>query len=300
MTETSRRKKVMIVDDSEIVLAVAQYALQLAGYDVVTHPRPAGCLALVLQESPDLLLIDVNMPGLNGDTVVKMLGSTQSNGEMIVLLHSSLADDVLAQKAAAAHAHGYICKSDSPQNLVRQVSGWLRPSAPSGTHGVARNSLNVGDRVSEPRVAVSGRVASSEYRAGRLLLVDHEMSELAGLRRLVISHSGQVEFALSGKEALRRLQGANPPDVVILGRLVGSPNRDQVLSDAVRLDPRWKTRFVTISDANTDAQRPGLAATHVPRPVTEAALRDAIQRCLASADRGARPQVEILGTIRES
>lgn len=281
MTGQSLRKKIMIVDDSEIVLAVAQYALEAAGFDVVTHPRPAGCIALVLQQAPDLLLIDVNMPGLNGDTVVKMLGSTQSESEMIVLLHSSLDDDVLAQKASAARAHGYIRKTDNPQDLVRQVSRWLRPGLRSGTHQLSLGKVEIADSA-RPVPNVSGRVTSSTCHAGKILLVDHEMVELSDLRRLLLSQPGPVEFALSGKELLRRLQSESPPDVVVLGRLVGSPSCDEVLREAIRLEPRWRSRFIRIHDDASDGSN-YFDVIHLRRPITAVTLQAAIQRCLQNA-----------------
>jgi CheY-like chemotaxis protein len=282
MSGQSLRKKIMIVDDSEIVLAVAQYALEAAGFDVVTHPRPAGCIALVLQESPDLLLIDVNMPGLNGDTVVKMLGSTQSDTEMVVLLHSSLSDEILAQKAAASRASGYIRKTDNPQDLVRQITRWVRPGFRSGTRWLSAGGLEFSDNSKPPLPTSSGRVTSSSCHSGKILLVDHEMVELSDMRRLLLSQPGSVEFALSGKELMRRLQSESPPDVVILGRLTGSPGCDEVLRDAFRLDSAWRARFVLIHDNTVDA-RTYSDVPRLRRPITAVSLHNAIQRCLQNA-----------------
>lgn len=336
MTEPTQRKKVMIVDDSEIVLAVAQNALESVGFEVVVHPRPAGCIALVLQEAPDLLLIDVNMPGLNGDTLVKMLGATQANAQMIILLFSSLSADILAEKATASRAHGYIRKSESPTDLVRQVSRWIRPGSGSGAYqfgsnatlaregsdsrlriaaaeaplardgSVSRMGIAVAEngvvrdgsdsRLKIPAVGASAArdVSNSQLRmtaaatarsksSGRILLVDHEMVTLSEFRRLVMSHPGPVEFALSGSEVLRRLQSECPPDVVVLGTLVGSPSAEELLSQASRLSPRWTTRFIVIHDGATDPRTYLLGNTRLRRPITEASLCDAISDCLQYA-----------------
>ena len=291
MLASPERKKVMIVDDSEIVLEVARYALQSAGYDVVTHPRPAGCITLILQEQPDLLLIDVNMPGLNGDTVVKMLGSTRASADMIVLLHSSLDDEVLAKKATASRAHGYIRKTESPQDMVRRVSRWLRPgTATSGTHPLRSATSETGARTSDPKVAVSGSFFAADRIAGKILLADQDMVELSDLRRLLKSQPGAVEFALSGKEVLRRLQSDNPPDVVVLGRLTGAPTAKDVVREAAQLNARWNSRFIIVHDGALNLQGDalnvvlaGYAFTHLRRPLTEMSLCGAIQNCLQYA-----------------
>lgn len=286
MLTSSERKKVMIVDDSEIVLAVAQYALQAAGYEVVTHPRPAGCIALILQEQPDLLLIDVNMPGLNGDTVVKMLGSTRANTDMVVLLHSSLSDEVLAEKATSSRAHGYIRKSDSPQDMVRQVARWVKPS---GLQKLTSGSFEVAGRSSEPKIAVSGKYPAADRIAAKILLAHHDIVQLSELRRLLGSQLGSVEFALSGKEVLRRLQMDQPPDVVVLGSLNGSPDTHEVAISATRLNAKWNAKIIILSEGGfsssegAEVRIGGRTFTRLLRPFTEVDLCGAIQNCLQMA-----------------
>lgn len=282
MAEESRRRKIMIVDDSQVVLAVTRVVLESAGYEVVTHARPSGSITLILKEAPDLLLVDVNMPGLNGDSLVKMLGSTQSNNETVVLLHSSLSDEVLAQKVKASRAHGYIRKTDNQQALIRQVNRWFRPGAASGNHSIKNDAA---EDSADSRSAGSDQVsavAGSPGFSGKILLVDHEMVKLSNLRRLLLSQPCTVEFALSGKEAVRRLQSECPPDVVLLGWLVAAPSCDEVIREALRLSPRWRSRLIVVHDNKIDAHLYHQIA-RVPCPVTEAALRGAIQDCLKLA-----------------
>ncbi|HEY5956781.1 MAG TPA: response regulator, partial [Polyangiaceae bacterium] len=260
-TSANERKKVMIIDDSEIVLAVARCALESAGFEVVTHPRPAGCIALILQEMPDLLLIDVNMPGLNGDTVVKMLGATQVNSTMVVLLYSSLQDDVLIQKVKVSRAHGYIRKSESAQDLVREVSRWIRPGVAGGVHSLGQISLG-SDRTSSGNMLASARSSDSQQMAEakvdvaflaskKLLLVDNDIVALSEYRHLTKSLSGTVEYALSGTEALRRVHSDRPPDVMVLGTLKGSPDIDEILGKVLRLGPGWKSRCIVLDDESS-------------------------------------------------
>jgi CheY-like chemotaxis protein len=292
MIETIRRKKVMIIDDSEIVLTVAQRTLESAGFDVVTHPRPTGCIALILRELPDVLLVDVNMPGLNGDTVVRMLGSTQVNAQMVVLLHSSLQDDVLARKAKASKAHGYIRKTESPQDLVREVSRWVRSAGNSGAHRMSLDSISsrsssgtmlAGSRVSDSPDASAARIEGPAPLVKKLLLVDHDMIALSEFRHLTKSLSESVEYALSGVEALRRLQSERAPDVVMFGRLIGSPNLEEVLRGIERMGARWKSRCIVLHDEVLRDLPSPLEITRLRRPVTEAALCKAVQACLQRA-----------------
>jgi len=291
MIETIRRKKIMIVDDSEIVLAVSRRVLESAGFEIVTHPRPAGCIALILQEMPDLLLIDVNMPGLHGDTVVRMLGVTQVSSPIIILLHSSLPDEVLAEKVKISRAHGYIKKSDNPQILTREVWRWLRPSANSGPHSMdalvaaraSSGTMLAGARVSDGPEWPGSKEPAAKQRERKLLLVDQDMLALSEYRRLTKSLAKTVEFALSGRQALQRIQSEDPPDVVVIGRLSGIPGVDEVLHSIAQLGARWKSRCIVLHENAVHDWPRTLEITRVQQPVTEAELCRAIQGCLQRA-----------------
>src|SRR5690242_20012919 len=65
--EKMERKTILVVDDSPVVLELTGSALEGAGYKVVLRSRGEGTVAAVLQERPDLVLLDVNMPRLSGD-----------------------------------------------------------------------------------------------------------------------------------------------------------------------------------------------------------------------------------------
>jgi two-component system OmpR family response regulator len=121
-------KTVLVVDDSDIVLELVKKTLEGAGYFVITRNRPSGSVAAILRDKPDVVLLDVNMPTLSGDTIAKILERVSQQPETLILLHSNLSIDNLRLKAIATGAHGYIQKTDSPSELVRRIEYWLRRS----------------------------------------------------------------------------------------------------------------------------------------------------------------------------
>ena len=118
----------MMVDDSAVVLEAGRLALEDAGFDVVTAENPLLVHAMMRKERPDLLLIDVNMPAANGDTVTKVatqygLLGKQSNPP--VVLYSDLPDRELAARAKECGAAGYIRKTGDEDKLVSEVRRFL-------------------------------------------------------------------------------------------------------------------------------------------------------------------------------
>jgi CheY-like chemotaxis protein len=315
-----RKPKIVVIDDSEIVLEVTRGALEGAGYDVVTHDRPGGCVALILHEKPDLVLMDVQMPGLGGDTIVSVLAKAQPGGDTVVLLHSSLSGDVLRAKAAAAGAQGFIQKSGDLFNLVREVSRWLKRYSPAGSlsSGSMRAALSLsnddprssgmrpaatasskGSASSPGMAAVSsaeavvelGRRTSQTLRvdAPTLLLIDDDMTVLSSYRRLLQNEEVSVEFALSGAQALRRLLSDNPPDCVLCDMLLPDISGIEVYQRAVAAEPSYRQRFAVATGASTMPKVATFLSTFtgpiLHKPVQPAQLTSAVRACLS----GARP-----------
>jgi two-component system, OmpR family, response regulator len=124
----SRKPTIVIVDDCEVTLASTAEVLDRAGYRVITRDRPAGCVAMMLQEKPDLVLLDVCMPTVSGDTLVKLFSKASPNSGTIILLYSALDEPLLRSKAKSSGAHGYVSKTNDGALLLRAIRRWLRPS----------------------------------------------------------------------------------------------------------------------------------------------------------------------------
>ena len=184
MFRANQQRKILVIDDSEIVLEVTRAALESAGHRVVTHDRAAGCVALILQEKPDLVLMDVNMPHLSGDTIVGVLGKAQPRGDTVVLLHSSLSAEILRVKAEAVGAQGFLQKTGDLFALVREVNRWLKRTPPSTGTSSARllAAKDVGLNPSSGRMRAApdlGTPSSSQQRAAPEF---NERSSSAGMR----------------------------------------------------------------------------------------------------------------------
>jgi CheY-like chemotaxis protein len=83
---------------------------------------------MMLQEKPDLVLLDVCMPTVSGDTLVKLFSKASPNSGTIILLYSALDEPLLRSKAKGSGAHGYITKTGDNAALLRAMRRWLRPS----------------------------------------------------------------------------------------------------------------------------------------------------------------------------
>lgn len=118
--------KIVLVDDSLVALEWAREALAPLGFDVVTYNASLGIQAFVRKNQPRLVLLDVNMPALNGDLVCRMLKESPQTKDVLVALYSSMPEDELSQLASKSGADGYIIKTSDVSQLSQRLEQLLR------------------------------------------------------------------------------------------------------------------------------------------------------------------------------
>lgn len=117
--------KILIVDDSKVVLMATRMALERAGYSVVTRCDAVGSTAEIMRERPDLVLLDVDMPLLSGVDLVQSIKRREGLRDVIVLLFSAKPASELRQLALLTGANGFLPKPKDLNEVVVAVDRWL-------------------------------------------------------------------------------------------------------------------------------------------------------------------------------
>lgn len=119
-----RRPKVLVVDDNEVCRAVVRESLQQNGFDVVELDNPVGMSSVVNYEKPDIVLMDVEMPAIDGDKAVQILLKHRLH-DCKVLLYSGKPAAELARLVRACGAAGFVSKSVTDTALASVVRSHL-------------------------------------------------------------------------------------------------------------------------------------------------------------------------------
>ncbi|ESQ92804.1 response regulator [Asticcacaulis benevestitus] len=115
-------KRVLAVDDSKTMRDMVNFTLKNAGYEVIEAEDGLKALALAKAQSVDVILTDINMPNMDGISLVKELrAQPQYRSTPILILTTEGGDD---KKAAgrAAGATGWIVKPFSPDKLIAVIN----------------------------------------------------------------------------------------------------------------------------------------------------------------------------------
>lgn len=118
-------QKILVAEDQTELREMISLTLELAGYHVNTAPDGEAALQGATDFHPDLIIMDVHMPGLSGTEVCQRLQNSQSLQGTPVLLMSGMASNEEIQTAFAAGAHEYIRKPFELDQLIKRVDALL-------------------------------------------------------------------------------------------------------------------------------------------------------------------------------
>jgi CheY-like chemotaxis protein len=106
-----KQKRVLIVDDDPVVITVVQAWLAVDGHDVLSHSTPFGTAQVVRATNPDIILLDVLMPGLPGEAVALAVRKLNQGKDLKIIFFSGSTPERLAALANEYGAAGYIEKT---------------------------------------------------------------------------------------------------------------------------------------------------------------------------------------------
>jgi len=116
-------KTVLYVDDNDEILEIIGMLMEGTDYHLLTVNDSSKAVAMCLEKTPDLVLMDINMPGMNGFEVTKKLRSSGFNNPIVVLTASESDDD--RKQAKAAGSTDYILKTVDMRNVRSIIDQYI-------------------------------------------------------------------------------------------------------------------------------------------------------------------------------
>lgn len=121
--------KILIAEDERDIRDLIDFTLSYNGYEVLTASNGEEAIELVHQEMPDLILLDVRMPRMDGYEVCKQLKSNPLTTTIPVAFLSAKGQEAEVDAGLQLGAEAYILKPFSPNDLVSQVAELLKEKA---------------------------------------------------------------------------------------------------------------------------------------------------------------------------
>lgn len=118
--------KILVVEDNPANIKLAEFLLGKAGYEVLTAADAARGIELARQHLPDLVLMDVQLPGMDGLTATKLLKADAQTAGLTIIALTAFAMKGDEEKMLAAGCDGYIAKPFQYQAFIARVEAALK------------------------------------------------------------------------------------------------------------------------------------------------------------------------------
>ena len=206
--------KILVVDDEAVLLETIVYNLELAGYQVITAADGATALEMAHREKPDLMILDLMLPVIDGLEVCRRLRREDDTAGMLVLMLTAKSEEIDKVVGLEVGADDYVTKPFSKHELLARVKALLRRANKPVVEPTETHPLN--------------------SRPGRMLVCGPIEMDLDGRR---VNRSGQeIELQPKQYELLKCLM-QNRGTVL---------TRDQLLQNVWGYDYAGDTRTVDV------------------------------------------------------
>ncbi len=211
----STREKILVIEDEADILEVTQYNLTREGYRVTTSRDGEDGLARARRDAPDLVILDLMLPGLDGLEVCRRMQSDPITSGIPIIMVTAKGEESDVVTGLQLGADDYVAKPFSPKELVARVKAVLRRGPLREERGtserIVRNGLVVD--AGKHQVLVDGEAltfTATELRLlhflashpGRVFARDQLLSRVIGDHAVVIDRNIDVHIG-----AIRRKLG---------------------------------------------------------------------------------------------
>lgn len=122
----NQRYSLLLVDDDPDILALLQEQFRDQPFDIFTAPEGASALSLIRNQKPDLIVLDVRMPGLSGLEICRFLKADKNTREIPIIILSARSDEIDRVLGLEFGADDYVTKPFNSQELILRIHNVLR------------------------------------------------------------------------------------------------------------------------------------------------------------------------------
>ncbi|MXY98829.1 MAG: response regulator [Gemmatimonadetes bacterium] len=164
------RQTILVVDDEPDIVEIIQYNLEKSGFDVIVAADGSAALEKARDETPDLIVLDLMLPGLEGTDVCRILKQDERTRSIPILMLTAKSEEIDRIIGLELGADDYVVKPFSPREIALRIRNILRRRSEPASPGPVRAGPLVID-VEGHHVSVSGSTVSLTATEFRLLAI---------------------------------------------------------------------------------------------------------------------------------
>ena len=133
--------RVLVVEDQPLNMELAVAILENNGYEVWTASDAKECLSVLQKGRPDIILMDIQMPGTDGLELTRMLRADPATQDLLIVAMTAHAMEEDGERVRAAGCDGYLIKPIQTRLLAQQIAGFLAQKARANSETVQESRM---------------------------------------------------------------------------------------------------------------------------------------------------------------
>ena len=207
-----KKKKIIVVEDEPDLVDVVTYNLEREGYSVLASQRGDEGLNLIRSEAPDLVLLDLMLPGMDGLSICRQMKSDSSTKEIPIIIASAKGEESDVVIGLEMGADDYLAKPFSPRELLARIRAVLRRGAPTADvrdDRIVIRDLTIDSRKHEVKINnVVVSLTSTEFKLlhhlassrGRAFSREQLLNRVVGMGVVVVDRNIDVHIGALRKK----------------------------------------------------------------------------------------------------
>lgn len=123
--QVEKQKQILVIDDEEAIVLLLETILNVYNYHSIACMQPEKAIDMVSAHKPDLIILDIAMPGLDGYEICRKLKSNPETANIPILMVTALALSQDKKLGLECGADGFIFKPFDPQNVIKEIENLL-------------------------------------------------------------------------------------------------------------------------------------------------------------------------------
>ena len=241
MENTNSKSKILIVDDEPLNVKLLAAMISSDQYDTVCAYSGEEALEIVTDLPPDLILLDIMMPGLNGYELTRILKSDPERRDIPIVLVTAFGGTEFEIKGLEAGADEFLNKPVNKTELLARTKSLLRLrqyKEQIKTRTCSMNSITCQNKDNE--------IVENEIDLPSILIVEDNKIDAKLLQRYLQGEPYQIKFAKDGEEAISRAQQERI-DVILLDLILPNKNGFEVCSYLKEMESTQNIQIVAIT-----------------------------------------------------
>lgn len=246
--------KILVVDDDPQTLRVVEGFLKGAGFEVLPAMSGDDALRVACEASPELILLDLVMPGMSGHEVLQELKTNEKTSDIPVVIVTAVDQMAEKEKAIQEGADDFLAKPIEKRELLIRIRTLLKVRH---LHRDLERTLKFLHELEAARYAkgetqVTGNTPAASSGLGTILIVEDELLERAIYADLLKDHGYNVISAPTATQALKFLR-LHEVDVILVDLVLPGMSGPELIERLQTISPQTPVIVVTAHPSSHNA-----------------------------------------------